>query len=565
MDTTAFLDNFSTIADAPGGIDRLRELILDLAVRGELVSQDPADEPAASIVAEYEDNRRVASSKLTEPVGATDLPWSVPASWTWVRLKQVTDFSPGKTPPTKDAQYWADGGGTAWATIADMPKSGVLLNTARRVTPAATERIFKAEPSKAGTLLMSFKLTIGKVCWLGIDAYFNEAIICVSPPSKTLAEYLFRTLPLLAGGGSSKNAVKGKTLNKTSLTNLLIPLPPLAEQTRIVDKVDELMALCDDLEARQQTRYQVTTRLRASALDALTTAITGDDLAVAWQRVHDSWETVAGNTESIDDLRQAILLLGIQGRIVPQGPSAEPVAIAWDAKKLRLTDRKLWSPGWVDGDTPNGWSQVPLARVGRWGSGGTPTRSRSDYYGGSIPWLVIGDLNDSVVTEATTRITALGLRESSAKLVPPGAVLVAMYGSIGKAGIAGIECATNQAIAHCIPDSDVVTTEYLFRLLVALRPTLFDLGKGAAQQNISQTILRHLVVEIPPIAEQERITSRIRELMALSDQLEIQLHSRAELGSELARSIAAVTLSAGSSSSPLAVVSNARANRADNG
>ncbi len=103
-----------------------------------------------------------------------------------------------------------------------------------------------------------------------------------------------------------------------------------------------------------------------------------------------------------------------------------------------------------------------LGEVGRWGSGGTPTKSNPAYYGGSIPWLVIGDLNDGVVTTAETYITQAGLNNSSAKTVEAGTVLIAMYGSIGKMGIAGFRCATNQAIAQCVPYETKISTEYLY-------------------------------------------------------------------------------------------------------
>ena len=103
-------------------------------------------------------------------------------------------------------------------------------------------------------------------------------------------------------------------------------------------------------------------------------------------------------------------------------------------------------------ELPPGWAKIALEKLGSWGSGGTPKRTDSRFYSnGTIPWLVIGDLNDGVVTQAQTYITEEGLFNSSAKLLPPNTLLIAMYGSIGKLGITGIECATNQAIAFCIP------------------------------------------------------------------------------------------------------------------
>ena len=179
------------------------------------------------------------------------------------------------------------------------------------------------------------------------------------------------------------------------------------------------------------------------------------------------------------------------------------------------------------------WQRLALDQVGEWGSGGTPSKSHPEYYaGGTIPWLVIGDLNDGVVQSAATCISDLGLRNSSAKIVEPGTVLVAMYGSIGKLGVAGLRCATNQAIAFCRPNADVVTGDFLFLFLRSIRASLLQRGQGLAQQNISQKILRNIEISVPPLAEQARIVARVGELMQLCDaleakgRLEAQQHAR---------------------------------------
>ena len=188
-------------------------------------------------------------------------------------------------------------------------------------------------------------------------------------------------------------------------------------------------------------------------------------------------------------------------------------------------------------EPPRSWLECSLGDVGDWGSGGTPLRTKPEYYGGDIPWLVIGDLNDGLVTASATTITEEGLSNSSAKVVDEGTLLIAMYGSIGKLGVAGMRCATNQAIAFCRPYSDMVTGDYLFVLLKSLRNELLLQGQGVAQQNISQKILKAHPVELPPLAEQHRIVAKVDELMALCDQLEAARQQR-EQGRE--RLVAAV-------------------------
>jgi type I restriction enzyme, S subunit len=190
---------------------------------------------------------------------------------------------------------------------------------------------------------------------------------------------------------------------------------------------------------------------------------------------------------------------------------------------IQLLREMIWDlavSGLLTGEDADSWRRLPLGELGLWGSGGTPLKTHPEYYGGDIPWLVIGDLNDGLVTAAQQRITTLGLENSSAKLVPVGTVLIAMYGSIGKLGIAGLECATNQAIAHCQPDPSLVSTRYLFLMLRSMRSDFLDRGQGLAQQNISQKILKAVNVDLPPLDVQGRIVAKVDELMALCDRLE---------------------------------------------
>lgn len=246
MNSQTFLDNFGTIAEARGGVDRLRELVLDLAVRGRLTHQDPEDQSVDEQISAIEGV--VQSSTLVDPITDRANPWDIPATWRWVRFKQIADFTPGKTPSTKDSSYWEEPElGELWASISDMPDSGTLFTTGRAISQKAVTSVMRRPPAPVGALLMSFKLTIGKVCRVGRPTYFNEAIIEIDTPSEATKEFLFRTLPVLALRGSSKAAIKGNTLNKGSITNIPIPFPPLGEQERIVAKVDELMQLCNDL------------------------------------------------------------------------------------------------------------------------------------------------------------------------------------------------------------------------------------------------------------------------------------------------------------------------------
>lgn len=164
---------------------------------------------------------------------------------------------------------------------------------------------------------------------------------------------------------------------------------------------------------------------------------------------------------------------------------------------------------------PESWVKTTLGECFKWGSGGTPKSGNPEYYGGNIPWLVIGDLNDGIINESSQKINEKGLQNSSAKLVDEGTLLLAMYGSIGKLGIAGMKLATNQAIAFA--EKNEIETKYLFNFLRYARLELAGLGKGATQQNISQTVIKAFPFPLAPVNEQKRIVAKIEQLFSELD------------------------------------------------
>jgi type I restriction enzyme, S subunit len=177
-------------------------------------------------------------------------------------------------------------------------------------------------------------------------------------------------------------------------------------------------------------------------------------------------------------------------------------------------------------DLPDGWRWSTLGEIAKWGSGGTPARSVAENFGGDIPWALSGDINGGVLTSPSGAITELGLSSSSAKWVPTGAVLVAMYGATrGKVSVAGCDMTTNQAIAFAIPHTEVVDPKYLFYFLTSQTKMLSSQGKGAAQPNISQTILKAWPIPVPPLSEQLQIVEQIETLEDGLDAFERSLES----------------------------------------
>lgn len=173
-----------------------------------------------------------------------EIPYDLPSNWAWTRLGNVAKMTIGKTPARGDQRFWSNGE-YSWVSISDMKDLGVISATKERISAIAVKELM-GNISPKGSLLMSFKLTVGRTSLLDVDAYHNEAIITVLPfidECNTFRNYLFRTLPLLSVAGDSKDAIKGKTLNSQSLSRLLIPLAPLGEQERIVQELQRVSSI----------------------------------------------------------------------------------------------------------------------------------------------------------------------------------------------------------------------------------------------------------------------------------------------------------------------------------
>lgn len=219
----------------------MKNSIIQSAISGCLTMQNES-EGINSII-------KIIENKINRKIRCvSNYPFDIPSNWVWIKFGDLVNFEIGKTPPRADNSYW--NGEYNWVSISDMIENGIINETKEKVSNIATEKIFKEKISKAGTLLMSFKLTVGRCSLLNIDAFHNEGIISIYPNynSPILKKYLFKILPFVVRYGDTKGAIKGNTLNSKSLDNLMIPLPPIEEQQRIVDKLEQLLPLCDDIE-----------------------------------------------------------------------------------------------------------------------------------------------------------------------------------------------------------------------------------------------------------------------------------------------------------------------------
>ena len=245
--------------------DKLKKSILQEAIQGKLVPQITEEGTAQELLEliQTEKQRLVKEGKLKksaltdsiiykgddnkyyEQIGCEvvditdDIPFGIPQTWKWCRLGTIVKMRIGKTPPRGEQVYWSNGKHN-WVSISDMVEGEIINTVKEKVSDIAVDKVFKCSPSPKGSLLMSFKLTVGRTSILGIDAYHNEAIVTIVPyvdVDNIFRNYLFYILPTISSSGDSKDAIKGKTLNNKSLNSLLIPLPPLLEQKRIVAKI----------------------------------------------------------------------------------------------------------------------------------------------------------------------------------------------------------------------------------------------------------------------------------------------------------------------------------------
>lgn len=180
------------------------------------------------------------------------------------------------------------------------------------------------------------------------------------------------------------------------------------------------------------------------------------------------------------------------------------------------------------------WVETSLGEIADWGSGGTPKADNAEYYGGTIPWCVIGDLTEGEVWETEKTISQLGLTNSSAKIIDPESVLLAMYGaSIGRTGISTIPMATNQAIAFAKCKEEKVSPKYLLVYLQTQKSKFIEMGQGAAQPNISQTIIKSWPISLPPIRQQKKIIERIESFSILIENTDLLVNATKNLRSSL--------------------------------
>ena len=488
------------------------------------MEQDQADEPASELLKRIETEKAqltkagsIRPSKPLEPIEENETLFAIPHSWKWIRLAGVGSVVGGGTPPSADpACFTAGGKGIAWLTPADLGKhSGLyILHGARDLT----EKGFSSSSAQlmpAGSVLFTSRAPIGYTAIAANEITTNQGFKSVIPfileSNRYIATYFKAFATWIDGkaSGTTFKEVSGKIV-----ANLPFPLPPLAEQHRIVAKVDQLMAICDELEAAQAKRERRRDRLVAATLHGLNN---GNDSSEPGG--HPTFEESARfyfnhlprlttRPEHIQQLRQAILNLTVRGKLVWQ-----------DTKQQALTVESLEVPFYL----PASWRWKTIGDLGKTQTGSTPPTVERQHYDGNIPFIKPAAISDGVINYEGQCLTESGVREST--LVHAGAILmVCIGGSIGKAALVTRPVCFNQQINSVSPTEGIDAHYLLFAMQSPyFRACVVNAAAQGTLPIISKGKWERLLIPVPPLAEQHQIVAKVDELMALCDELETHL------------------------------------------
>jgi type I restriction enzyme S subunit len=505
MNFEIFFEKFELFAHAPDAVAKMRGLVLQLAVQGKLVDQDRAEEPANTLLDRIKTTKeRLISERTirrqdTDPIGEDEAPFFIPESWTWTRLGEIGDWGSGSTPTRGNPELY--GGKIAWLKSGELNDNRALAGSEESVTELAVKTCSFRRNQPGDVLLAMYGATIGKVAILAEPAVTNQAVCGCTPFEGVSNRYLFDFLVsqrarfhAASEGGAQPN------ISKVKIVAFPIPLPPLAEQKRIVAKVDELMALCARLALQQEERETRHAALSRASLARFADAPTPANLDFLF---HKSYAIPPA------DLRKSILTLAVQGKLVPQDPNDEP------AEESTASETPF--------DLPSSWMWKPLDTIGTCRTGKTPPTNDPANYGAGFPFIGPGQITlAGEIIPSDKEITEVGLCNST-KANADDILMVCIGGSIGKAaicpGILGFNQQINSVRVECDSPAFIfiaLTSSYFHDQVLAK-------ASGSATPIINKGKWEQILVPVPPLAEQRRIVAKVKELMALVDALENQL------------------------------------------
>jgi len=339
-------------------------------------------------------------------------------------------------------------------------------------------------------------------------------------------------------------------ISRGNLSKIELQLPPLKEQKRIVVKVDSLMALCDDLEKQQQQKVEKKLTFNKASLLALNSSASRQEFSSQWKHITKNFDLLYTTVENVKDLKQTILQLAVQGKLIEQDSNDEPASVLLE--KIKGEKERLIAEGKIKRqkelepikeseipfELPKGWVWTRLNDLVDIGTGSTPSKSNSSYYvNGTIPWYTSSTTNDLFVEKSNKFITKKAIEETNCKIFPKGSLIIALYGQGKKRGqISELvnPGATNQAIAAMIFDEvSIKLKEYLKYYFRKIYREIRLLAAGAAQPNLNVGKIKATLIPLPPLSEQKRIVDKVDVLMAVCDQLNQNLSDKERVSEKM--------------------------------
>ena len=540
--------HFDIALKSPDGIKKLRELILSLAMQGKLVPQDASDQPASELLKEIEAEKKklIKEGKIKKqeplpPIKPEEMPYEVPTGWEWVRLGEVankiTDGTHHSPPNTEVGEY-------KYITAKNIKNDGINLSSVTFVTEEIHRDIYsRCNPQKGDILYIKDGATTGIVTINELEEEFSmlSSVALIKLPKKLLQTFLVSVMrsPLIYKG--IRNDMSGVAITRVTLTKIndvIVPLPPLAEQKRIVAKIDQLMALCDKLEVERDARNKKRVTLHAAAMDRLLSAPDEAAFSASWEFITRNFSDLYSVPENVAELKKAILQLAVMGKLVPQDPKDQPASEL--LKEIEAEKKRLIKEGKVKKQeplppikpeeipyaVPTGWEWVRLGEVCKHITDGehqTPPR---------IPegrcLLSAKNIRDGFIDYSNHDcISDEDYFKSRKRCCPEygDLLIVSVGGTIGRNSlvIEDDEFALVRSVA--LIKSIIINTQYLRHTMnsVLLQGMINEKKRGGAQPCLYLSEISKFIFPIPPLAEQKRIVAKVDQLMELCNSLEQQL------------------------------------------
>ncbi|MEM8163148.1 restriction endonuclease subunit S [Morganella morganii] len=537
------------------GIKKLRELILELVVRGKLVPQDPNDEPASELLkriaaekAELVKQGKIKKQKPLPEISEGEKPFELPVGWEWARLGNTVAIIRGITFPASEKHKEPSEGKVACLRTANIQDS-IEWDDLLYVSKSFVKR--SEQFAEKGDIVMSMansRELVGKVAYIYNiptgSATFGGFLSVIRPYGFN-AGFLMSVLrspnikSILIDSSSQTTNIANISLEK--LNPLVILVPPVKEQNRIASKVEELMSLCDQLEQQSLLSLDAHQQLVETLLATLTDSQDTKELSDNWARISQYFGTLFTTEASIDALKQTILQLAVMGKLVPQDPNDEP---AFELlKRIEQEKAELVKQGKIKKqkplppvsdeekpfELPVGWGWVRLGDIGTISGGGTPSKNNEEYWLGDIPWLSPKDMKVDYISTAEFNISELAVANSSVRIIPNNSILFVVRGMIlahtFPVAINKKEVTINQDMKSIT--SHLFNMDFLLNLMKGMSRnvlSLVDRSSHGTCKLVSEKLF-NLQIPLPPLSEQSRINNRIEELVSLCDTLKSRLQS----------------------------------------